>query len=141
MEFREIDLSKDPLTLEAVGLVHDAFYSESVSVERGIPFLHKVMSERTKSYCIESEERLIAVGSFNLISLEWKIAHVTNLVIEKSMRGRGFGAMILSSMESKAKTLGCFASELRPHFDTEDFYIKQGYEKSPEDNRLYKKFL
>jgi len=141
MEFREIDLNCDPFTFEAVGLVHDAFYSDSVTPARGIPFLHKVMTERAKSYCIESDNKLIAVGSFNLVSLDWKIAHMTNLVIERTMRGQGFGAMILSRMEAEAKNLGCFAAELRPHFDTENFYIKQGYEVSEEDARLYEKFL
>lgn len=141
MEFREIDLNVDPFTANAVGMVHDAFYSDSITADIGIPFLHKVMSERAKSYCIESDNKLIAVGSFNLVSLDWKIAHITNLVIERTMRGQGFGAMILSSMEAEAKNLGCFAAELRPHFDTEVFYIKQGYEVSEKDARLYKKFL
>ena len=141
MEFREIDLNVDPFTANAVGMVHDAFYSDSITADRGIPFLHKVMTERAKSYCIESDNKLIAVGSFNLVSLDRKIAHITNLVIERTMRGKGFGAMILSSMEAEAKNLGCFAAELRPHFDTEVFYIKQGYEVSEKDARLYKKFL
>ncbi len=141
MEFREIDLNVDPLTADAVGMVHNAFYSDSITADRGIPFLHKVMTERAKSYCLESGNKLIAVGSFNLVSLDWKIAHITNLVIERTMRGQGFGATILSSMEAEAKKLGCFASELRPHFDTEEFYIKQGYEVSEEDSRLYEKFL
>ena len=141
MKFREIDLNVDPCTADAVGMVHDAFYSDSITADRGIPFLHKVMTERAKSYCLESGNKLIAVGSFNLVSLDWKIAHITNLVIERTMRGQGFGATILSSMEAEAKKLGCFAAELRPHFDTEEFYIKQGYEVSEEDSRLYEKFL
>ena len=141
MKFYEIDLNKDPETLKAIRLVFNAFYSDANTFKERAPYLLKIMAENTLTYCLEDQEEIVGVGALLRAPLDRRIAHLTNIAIEESMRGNGYGAEMVSRLEVQGKKSGCFLAELRPHFDTNEFYDKLGYYPSENDSRLYEKFL
>jgi N-acetylglutamate synthase-like GNAT family acetyltransferase len=141
MNFYEIDLNNDPSTIDAVRLIFDAFYSDANTFKERGPYLLKIMTETTKTYCLEVDNEIVGTGALLKSPLDRRIAHLTNIAIDESLRGHGYGEKIVSELESKGKKLGCFFAELRPYFDTEEFYSKYGYSPSESDNRLYEKFL
>ena len=74
----------------------------------------------------------------------WNILEIHVISIEEEYRGEGYGVLILNTIESKAKSLGCTLIHLDTFdFQAKDFYEKYGYkvfgvlEDCPEDHKRY----
>jgi GNAT superfamily N-acetyltransferase len=69
------------------------------------------------------------------------VTYIEQVVVDEEHRGKGYGAMLLSFAENRAKEEGCDQIEL--DVDTgegsvEEFYVRSGYKVS--GKYLYKNF-
>jgi len=69
------------------------------------------------------------IGGVLALTYCWQCLYVDALWVSEEHRGRGYGAALLSRVESEARKMGCSLSHLDTFdFQAKDFYLAHGYE-------------
>ena len=82
---------------------------------------------------------LIIVPNLSHHGMPW--AEVENVVVDESLRGGGYGRVLMEHAERLAVEAGCYKLQLMSHWDRRDeahrFYEKLGYQSSARAFRKY----
>ncbi len=93
-------------------------------------------------YVIETNETKIA-GSITIFIEEklirnmGKVAHIEDLVVDKNIRGTGFGKLLIQKCIEHAKEMNCYKIILNCNKNNMIFYENQGFEKKENQMALY----
>lgn len=93
-------------------------------------------------YVIETNETKIA-GSITIFIEEklirnmGKVAHIEDLVIDKNIRGKGFGKLLIQKCIEHAKEMNFYKIILNCNKNNMIFYENQGFEKKENQMALY----
>jgi ribosomal protein S18 acetylase RimI-like enzyme len=97
-------------------------------------FLRALASDAHLYLCVEEEGRIVGFCSLGVRSNLWAagaVAHVDELVVDASCRGRGIGKALLKRMIETAAGRGCSRIELDSAFhrtEAHGFFRSQGFE-------------
>jgi GNAT superfamily N-acetyltransferase len=80
------------------------------------------------NFHIKNENGFVIAGINSLVYC-WGMLHIDVLFIDENYRGQQLGSLLLSKVESEAKSMGASLSHLDTFdWQAKDFYLKAGYE-------------
>ena len=144
MDFRLRTLENTDYFKGYLELLEQYFIIGPVSNEYVINFNNYVskLDNNKQIYVIETNETKI-VGSITifiedkLIRNMGKVAHIEDLVVDKNIRGRGFGKLLVNKCIEHAKNMNCYKIILNCNENNMIFYEKQGFQKKENQMALY----
>lgn len=90
--------------------------------QENVPFLQR-NAYMNLSFIMKDKNNLV-IGGINATLYCWNIMYVDVLYVEEFCRGKGYGKILLTKAEEKAKQNGGYMS----HLDTFDWQAKEFYE-------------
>ena len=144
MDFRLRTLENTDYFKGYLELLEQYFIIGPVSNEYVINFNNYVskLDNNKQIYVIEINEIKI-VGSITifiedkLIRNMGKVAHIEDLVVDKNIRGMGFGKLLVNKCIEHAKNMNCYKIILNCNENNMIFYEKQGFQKNENQMALY----
>lgn len=92
----------------------------------------KVLSDSHQVFVIETDNTIVATATLlieqKLIHSMGKVGHIEDVVVDKSLRGKGVGKTLISHLVSVAKEAGCYKIILDCSSHNEAFYKACGFE-------------
>jgi GNAT superfamily N-acetyltransferase len=88
--------------------------------------------ENVKGFCYFLDGKLIGYGSFvqEIKIRGGKVAHIEDIVVDKSKRGLGLGKEIIENLKQKALEIGCYKVILSCKEENIEFYDKCNFEQT-----------
>ena len=100
------------------------------------------LDSNTHIYVLEnSENQLIGMGTLliesKLIHGGSKVAHIEDVVIDKTYQGKGYGKILINNLIEKAKKFKCYKIILNCDEKNIRFYEKAGFQQKNVEMSLY----
>ena len=92
----------------------------------------KALEPQTKLFVLEGDDKDILATAKLLIEPKlhhrgYPVAHIEDLVVNPSHRGKGIGSRLLNNLKEEAKKAGCYKILLNATSKVRDFYVKNGF--------------
>lgn len=112
--------------------------SEKISLA---DFEAKFNATHNQTYVVAQDDKIIATGSLliehKFIRQLGKVGHIEDVVVDKDIRGGGWGRKILDRLVSEAKTAGCYKIILDCSQANVPFYEKCGFVVKEKQMAMY----
>ncbi len=90
------------------------------------------LSPYAKLYAVEDDDgQILATGKLliedKLHHCGCPVAHIEDLVVDESCRGKGVGSFLLDHLKEEAEKAGAYKLLLNARIDVHEFYMKNGF--------------
>ena len=144
MDFQLRKLEYDDSHKGYLELLVQYFTLDPLSNKYTINFKNYVskLDNNKQIYVIETNETKIA-GSITIFIEEklirnmGKVAHIEDLVVDKNIRGTGFGKLLIQKCIEHAKEMNCYKIILNCNENNMIFYENQGFQNKENQMALY----